>query len=150
MNHPSQFARLSPGAAAKAGRHGLLPRSLPAPFNHDQILTHGSGRGVPTEPGKLGSHASIPVRVFFVRGQGFPDQLGRGRVALGPLGRPSGCVNTQLAKPINSAEHSRHDAVQPFKRHSKNSLRYGPEPSEGEKNAIHENHQFRSGEPNDR
>ena len=146
MNHPSQFARLSPGAAAKAAdaRPSLLPVSA-ANIIHDQMY---DDRRAGQLVGECSRHA--PVRVIFVRGQDLTYQLGRRLRAGGSFRRLSGCVNTQLAKPINSAEHSRHDAVQPFKRHSKNSLRYGPEPSEGEKNAIHENHQFRSGEPNDR
>ncbi len=100
MNHQFQFARSYPGARV-IGRRAAPSSCSSAAFNHDQILTHGSGRGVPTEPGKLGSHASIPVRVTFVR-----ERANWHRASLPRLGRPvrpvgpfglRGCVNTHLA-----------------------------------------------------
>jgi hypothetical protein len=133
MNHPSQFAQpFSWGIAAKAADAGpLLPASAATSFDHDQILPHGLGWGSPAKLGMLGSHAAIPVRVNLFRGQGIlPERLGRRRIAGGPFGRLSGCVNTQLAKPINhplSAERLKNFA-KGSKCHSKVSVRYGPEP----------------------
>lgn len=134
-NTNTQFARsITPRVAAKAAdaRPSLLQASA-ATFYHDQM--YGDRR--------VGAHSlwgcdrHAPVRVTFVRWQDdcrvFPASnlpLGRGLRARGPFAADGRDCNPGLANYLNPAEYPFHNAVQPFKRHSKNSLRYGPEPSE--------------------
>ena len=137
MNQLQEFARLADRAAAIGRGLVVPPLGAPTTFNHDQILTHGSGRGVPTEPGKLGSHASIPVRVSFVRGQGiyrvFPARnlplgAGFGRRPFSADGRD---CNPDLASINNTLRDcTLNRLAKGSPRHSKISVRYGPEPSE--------------------
>lgn len=98
MNHPSQFASLPPRASAKAAdaRPSLLPASAATSIVHDQRDDHRRA-GQPV----WGRDDHLPVRVNLFRGQDLPERLGRGALLRSFSGRPSGCVNTRLAKPIN-------------------------------------------------
>lgn len=125
MNHPSQFAQpFSWGIAAKAADAGPLLLASAA-IIHDQMY---DDRRAGQLVGECSRHA--PVRVNLFRGQDLPERLGRGISLRSFSGRLSGCVNTQLAKPINhplSAERLKNFA-KGSKRHFQVSVRYGPEP----------------------
>lgn len=97
MNHPSQFVRPLPGARA-IGRRAAPSSCSSAALNHAQMAVHSLGVG----RSGFGSCVLPPARVNLFRAQGIlPERLGRRRIAGGPFGRLSGCVNTRLAKPIN-------------------------------------------------
>ena len=168
MNHPSQFARLSPGADAKAAdaRPSLLPASA-ATFNDTKQQTgtgteRGRARGVMCRfalavaqdwsrkragffgvPKRRGSH---PLAVCGTTRAGRPFVVGRFPEFSGLRG---GC-SRHLANVETLGHRTVQSLAQGLPSHFINSVRYGTNVAKEPMNAVHEKRTSRSGEQNDR
>lgn len=141
IHHSQKFARGNPPAGADRTDGPTPPRCRPSTLDHEQTLTLGAGRGLPSVG--IGSRAPMPVRLHLFGGQGF-RLLTTGRRLYGcrSFRADAGRTTVPLASDNTLGNRVLQSLCQGYPRHFQSPQLLRPNRSAGAKNEVPQSRVF--------